>query len=72
MCRDIFSANHSLRSTAKLRAARNDPPLLSPIPTGITFFTPGYSLTITRCYHSPRKYLSTQSEALMLENVIIR
>jgi hypothetical protein len=26
----------------------------------------------TACYHSPRKYLSTQPEALMLENVIIR
>ena len=39
--------------------------------TGITLFT-WYTHTMTGCYHSLRKYLSTQSEALMLENVIIR
>ncbi|TAT63815.1 hypothetical protein EGM92_08895 [Enterobacter cloacae] len=42
-----------------------------PLPFWITLFIPGYSLTKKRCYHSPRKYLSTLPEALMLENVII-
>ncbi len=43
-----------------------------PAPFGITHFILGYSHTKTRCYHCSRKYLSTLSEALMLENVIIR
>lgn len=56
---------------SKIKSGQNDP---SPQPDTNRdhIFTHRYSLTITRCYHSPRKYLSTQSEALMLENVIIR
>ncbi|EDS2752703.1 hypothetical protein GUO51_003881 [Salmonella enterica] len=42
------------------------------IPFRITLFPSGFSLTKNSCYYSSCKYLSTQPEALMLENVIIR
>lgn len=42
------------------------------ISSRITFFLSGFSIIKNSGYYSSRKYLSTLTEALMLENVIIR
>ncbi|EAO3839838.1 hypothetical protein S663_002786 [Salmonella enterica subsp. enterica] len=48
------------------------PALPFEISSRITFFFSGFSITKNSCYYSSRKYLSTLTEALILENVIIR
>ncbi|CDK80224.1 hypothetical protein DU292_24920 [Escherichia coli] len=48
------------------------PALPFEISSRITFFLSGFSIIKNSGYYSSRKYLSTLTEALMLENVIIR
>ncbi|ECE2380505.1 hypothetical protein GS254_001498 [Salmonella enterica] len=48
------------------------PALPFEISSRITFFLSCVFITKNSCYYSCRKYLSTLTEALMLENVIIR
>ncbi|EGT3572862.1 hypothetical protein F6R83_07630 [Citrobacter amalonaticus] len=55
----------------RLRLCTGIRPAMSAISISITFFRPVNIPADIMCYHSPRKYLSTQPEALMLENVII-